>query len=252
LSDEVGRIKETDVTLRDLKTELRELCELREETEHGLICNINEVGGVCDCDRAAIDNRIKQYIQANLRKVDNVRQYWRYLEDLLASAEQDYKDAGRRRAAAENTLDFLKGLCVDIMTEFGEKRLEGKHGYIRLQVNSSSPAPEIYDASLVPEKFCTYVGSFSSDVWRDLLALCKQAKVDLPSVEGVRVTREPMHSLIKAELEKKCVQCYGTAKVLDASDNQLRTVDCPKCQGTGKGVVPGVRLPARGQHARIR
>lgn len=261
MSNEPEKIDEREVTLVQLRTELAELMKFRGEVDHAEDCNINRLRTAepaaarpCNCEVAAIDQRITQYVHANLRKVDNVRQFWRYAEDMLAAAEQDYKDAGARRSSWEAKLDFLKGVCADAMIVMGEKKLEGLHGFIRLQPNGGPVALDLYNSALIPESMVVYQGSIASAAWSEILEACATAGIFPLLNPSVKMERVPMLGTVKAELEAKCDRCggAGTYDGIPAAISERKPEGCPECAGTGKRIVPGARLGVRGKHVRIR
>lgn len=233
----LARIEEKEIPLASLMAELRELMDMRDEA-------------LLPPDEAvALNNQIKAYVEANLRKVDNVRAFWRYAEDMIESAERDLKDAGARHRNWEGKLEFLKTLCLDIMIGFGEKKLEGQHGYIRLQVNGGSQSLDIYSPALIPEDLVQYRGAMSAACMA-LLPLEITARGDF------QFEREPRQGAIKAKLETKCETCEGSGwRKFDERPEDGGTGEravCEACGGTGHNLVPGARLAPRGRHARIR
>lgn len=237
MGEQIARIEEKDSTLRSLRAELDELLELRAEES------------LTDEERAAVNGQIKLYVEANLRKVDNVRAFWRYAEDQIASAERDLKDAGARHRSWEAKLEFLKTLCLETMQAFETKRLDGAHGYIRLQGNGGTVPLDIYSAALIPEDLVLYRGWMS--------AACMAAlPPEIVARQDFQFDREPKLGAIKAKLETKCEKCKGSGEArFDERPEDGGTGEraaCKMCAGTGHQLVPGARLGARGQHARIR
>lgn len=230
MSNEVTRIEEKGIPLASLMGELRELLELRDE--------LRDAEGVKPEDRAAVDTQIKAYVEANLRKVDNVRAFWRYAEDMMASADRDFRDAQARYGSWKAKLDYLKTLCVEIMTGFNEKKLEGQHGYIRLQANGGKAELDVYSAALVPEELVLYRGWMSA-------ACMALLPPEVTARQDFQFERVPRQEAVRAELEKTCEGCGGDGK-------SYHTEKCDVCAGTGKRIVPGARLAPRGVHARIR
>ncbi len=226
MSDDLARIDERNISLIELKLELKELYEKREQEE-----NTPE-------ERAAFDGQIKQYIEANIRKVDNIRLFWRYCEDVMAAAERDEKDAAARKRSAENKLEFLKSLCHDVMVSLKEKKLEGAHGFIRLQTNGGSLALDIYSQALVPEELVSYTGWMSAECMAKL-------PPEITARQDFQFERATKDGTIKARLETKCDCCGGDGKGVNGEP-------CTHCAGTGFLLVPGARLSPRGQHVRIR
>lgn len=231
MSKQLARIEEKEIPLASLMAELRELMDMRDEA-------------LLPPDEAvALNNQIKAYVEANLRKVDNVRAFWRYAEDMIAAAERDLKDAGARHRSWESKLEFLKTLCLDIMIGFGEKKLEGQHGYIRLQVNGGSQSIDIYSPALIPEDLVQYSGWMSA-------ACMALIPAEIMARQDFQFTREPKQGTIKAILETECSNCDGEAKFKSPDGSGF--LPCVECAGTGHKLVPGARLSPRGQHARIR
>ncbi len=233
-------INEKEVPLAKLKTELAELMKFRGDPE------------LNDDERAAIDSQVKLYVEANLRKVDNVRQWWRYAEDMLESAKQDHKDSGKRVSEWDGKLEFIKQLCADTMIAFDEKKLEGEHGFIRLQANGGPVALDIHNSSLIPEPMVAYQGAITSAAWTEICEACMAVGVNPLKLEGVKMERVPLLDKIRRELEANCTYCGGTGIGGDGPAVGDTAAACGECNGTGKRLVPGARLGVRGKHARIR
>lgn len=237
--DAAPAIDERQVSMMNLRTHLQELYDLR------------EAEGLSQDEVKAIDGQIRVLVEANLRKVDNVRAYWRFLEDQLAARKQDREDAAREAAGWEQRLECLKSLCGEVMEQFKEKRLVGEHGFIRLQANGGDVALDVYNPALVPEEMVDYSGTITSSAWNQIVELCSALGEDIRQYEGVRLERVLRVGMIRNIMKAPCAKCDGAGTVLE-SDGELATVECPECKGAKLQTVPGARLGARGQHVRIR
>jgi hypothetical protein len=243
LSEEVVlRIDQRGIPLARLVEELAELHEARDNPE------------LTPEERQAIDGQIKLYVEANLRKVDDIRQWWRYCEDQLESAKRDSHDADARKRSWDARLEFMKGVCADVMSNLVDsrgrriKRLDGVHGFIRLQVNGGSVSLDIYSPALLPESMVLYRGWMSPEVMAAL-------PPEITARQDFQFDRESRDGLIKATLETKCAKCSGSGvyeRKEGRHDADMVNLPCPHCAGTGHELVPGARLAPRGQHVRIR
>ena len=102
----------------------------------------------------------------------------------------------------------------------------------------------ITDATLVPDEFCEVTVTLSQRDWKWLQQL---AIDDCPEHEDEPITtrvgpRTPRLELIRAALEKPCIECGGTNP----------PEQCRACGGTGLAGVPGAYLEARGVHVECR
>jgi hypothetical protein len=235
--NELAPINEKEVSLFNLKSELVQLMQLREDPE------------LLPEEREAIEGQIKAYVGAELRKVDNVRSYWRHCEVMAEAAREEGKRLLGLASNWEMRLDKLKGLCLELMQGFGEKKLEGRHGFIRRQANGGNVGLEIYNPSLIPENMCQYVGSITSPAWRRIVTLCEALGEDITEFEGVLLERIPKEAMVRAAMKGPCERCGGLG-VVGSSETPTRQMECDICHGTKTRVIPGAKLGERGEHVR--
>ncbi len=196
----------------------------------------------------ALENQIiAEAAPREMEKVDSVRGY-RLHASMMQAAAKEEKD---RQAANERhwraTLDFLDRCILQTCEATGRDRLEGKHGYLRAQLNSAAPAPIISQPDLVPLSLCTVTVEFRGDIWDNLLD--NFAVIDRALETGTAKIKEraPSASLIKAELEKPCGECGGSGEIVNDGPHS----PCDDCGGTGMSAVAGCSLPPKGKHVRI-
>lgn len=201
----------------------------------------------------ALELQIKEESEPNeLAKVDSVRGYLLHC-DMMEAAAKEEKD---RQAANERhwkgTSDFLKSCVMQTLEATGKDKLQGKHGYLRSQVNSAAPAPIISRPDMVPRDLRTQTITVNARAWDEFTAVivseerCRLALSRLVASQSFQGTRAPSVSLIKVELEKPCAVCAGTKT--DPADSLIR---CPGCGGTGRNSVAGCVLPQKGRHVRV-
>lgn len=177
---------------------------------------------------AACDMLIKQYLHGHLvNKTDGCSFA---IKEYDARADAKAKAAAELKASAERdaeTAKRIKAMVLEVMQEFGEKKLPGRLFTITRQGNGGQQALTIAQPDLVPEAFERVTIKCSAVIWRLISGYLLQYWGDHfdMTFEDVRarlqVDREPDPNAIRTALESQ--------------------------QG-----VPGCRLEERGEHIRIR
>ena len=153
--------------------------------------------------QAALDQinlAIKQYVVAEVRKVDGIAAYLRELQ-----ARQLARDLEIDRLEGLNSADAaaeerIKQICLECLNEDKQKRYEGKLGTIRRQNNGGVQPVEVKQPDLVPDTLKRATVTLSLSLWRGVVAFCAEKKyadlslysksVSEPDVAAIRKTLE--------------------------------------------------------------
>ena len=247
------------VSLFKLESDLTELMEMRAEalTEGSMEAV------------ALFDQSIADYCDAEVRKVDGIREVWRWLENVIMAAGIEIEFQQARKAAAKANLDRLKSNVQAVMEsmqwrEGKPRKLEGQTGALYLKANGGKQAVTITDEALVPDEYTVMEGRLPTFIWIEIrqfmraqAALGDRVAQDISKdMEGcIGLKRVPSLSLIAEALGKPCPRCSGK-KYVNVPDTwisgQTEDVQCSECGGTGLECVPGCRLEARGQHVEVK
>ena len=197
-----------DLSLYQIESDLANLIEMREQTLESLKLAESE-GDPPQTERlneeaAQIDNAIREYIASEIRKVDNIRSFWRHCELMRDAAKEEARVQSDRSKAWGARLDRLKATCALVMESIPfpagkPKKLEGRTGALLLKANGGKQAVEVTDASLAPDELSSFVCSFSGATNPALVVYLRSlAAVDF----GVKLTRAPSLSPIGEQLAK--------------------------------------------------
>jgi hypothetical protein len=201
-------------TLYQIETGLQELIEYRESEE------------LTAEERAVVDSQIAEYVSRELTKVDSIRGYLRHCDMMKREAEAEAARCKTIAGIWENRGTLLKDLCKGLMESLGNKRIEGRSGYLLLKGNGGKQAVEVYDEKLIPDDLCEYEGRISGHAWDNLRLIMVQSEEGRRTWEiwsgrqDVQMQRIPHKGRIGQELES--------------------------------GHVPGARLVPRGSHIEIK
>ena len=270
-----------ELSLYQLESQLSELIEMREQTCESMKLAETEgdlpntVEGFQQ-EIAVIDNAIREYITAEIRKVDSIRAFWRHCELMASAAKEEAEVQAARSKAWKNRLDRLKDTVKLVMEtipfpENKPKKLEGRTGALYLKANGGKQAVEIHDESLVPDELCTVTVTYVAAEWKAIEKRVAEARPWQPALSNVKVgQRVPSLSLIAERLAAVCPKCRGEKVVCSfchgfddycadvqtcevcigtRKATELYSEPCPECGGSGRQSVPGARFAERGNHA---
>lgn len=248
-----------DLTLWKIEDDLQALIEKREE--------LLAVSQSSDCDVAAlemVENQIRLYVAAEVRKVDGIRGYWRMCEELAGAARREAATLTERARAWEGRHEHLKSLLVSVLSEFEwkagkPKKLEGNTGSISLKGNGGLMPLNVYDESLLPDELRTVTVEMSVKEWGWLVGLAAEDCADCEPFTARVVSNFPNNGAIRAALDERCRACGGCGKLpglncskgpqhLEQCAGDCGLMRCDDCGGFGKAGVPGARLEPRAQH----
>lgn len=161
-----------------------------------------------------VEGLIRDYLKREVRKVDSIAFA---VKEYEARAEARKAEAERMRASADRdaeTANRIKAMVLEVMQEFGEKKLPGRLFIITRQGNGGVQALKIGDRALIP-------------------------------LELQRCTVELVASAAHDFAEKFA----GRYRILESAHPDSK--DIREALERGEGVM-GCRLEPRGEHVRIK
>lgn len=166
---------------------------------------------------SVVEGLIRQYLHGHLvAKADSIGFA---VKEYEARAEARKAEAERMRASADRdaeTAKRIKAMVLEVMQEFGEKKLPGRLFTITRQGNGGLSPLLIAQPDLIPDRLKMVMVKMSLDAWQHMRKFFEGAQV------ACEVSApEPNGSAIRGILER------------------------------GEG-VPGARIGDRGEHVRIR
>lgn len=211
------------LSLFEIESDLLSLIDQREDalerlamSHHPDSSSVENMPSVIEQELAVIDGLIRDYLKREVKKVDGCAFA---IKEFEARAVAKYAESGRLHNAAlrdEETAKRIKQMVLEVMQEFGEKKLPGRLFTISRQGNGGVQPLTIAQPDLVPlDKQRIKVEISAKDeprVWNLLM----EAHVAFIMGEA-----EPHNQLIREALER------------------------------GEGVM-GARLEERGEHIRIK
>lgn len=216
-----------------------------------------------------IDKTLAEYLTLETRKVDNYHRFLTTAQALLLEIREEEKRFAGRRRRLETAVAFLKERAIAAMNQAGKKRIDGTNGRYLQRVGNGGQAPLVIDGwdsekekwirgfedSILDDALVDVTVTMPVDVWNRLIA-------DLPwsYVRAWKQVCVPSNSRIREALAEPCeavtngMRCTaGFLPAGSANDGATPTpTRCPSCDGTGKQVVAGARLAARGERLDVR
>ena len=230
LGDDPGLAKD------GVEAELQELLEAREDAE---------AEGAPPDELAAIDERVKQYALAHVRKVDSTAVALRACRGFQEECE---KEASRLWAQAKRHMarhERIKSAVMWAMAQLGVTKLSTPQNTLRVQGNGGLEPLEVYDSEQLPTDKQIAIVTMRRDAfeaWQKREIEHGGTMIDAP----YRVQYQPNNEAIRAELKKRvpCPSCTGVPDV---------DCICARCNDTGTvpARVPGARLLPRGTQLRV-
>lgn len=226
---------QSNLTLYGIKTELLELLTFRES----LIEDPDITPAEQQESLKALDQRIFEYVSAEVKKVDGVAHYLREFEARADVYEKEIERLVRLKKTQLDRHQRLNDTVLSIMIQTNQPKLEGQHSTFKLAKNP--PSAEIAQPGLVPDNYQKLTVTMSPDTWnsvkKTVLRNESLAKLAAVLMECKVTEPEPMKAKILEELKQKepCPTCEGRN-----GDNQV----CNTCGSTGKvnRTLPGCRL----------
>lgn len=153
-------------------------------------------------DLALAEERIREWANLEVRKVDGIRKYWRLCDQMEAAAKFEAETQQKRARMWDARRARLKALVYDVMTAFHLKKLEGQTGSLMIKGNGGRQAVEIQNPDLVPSEFMRVTVDMAGPVWEEIVKGMGPQWIK----ENVgRTSTAPSLSLIGEALEKDAV-----------------------------------------------
>lgn len=206
MSEQDGR----DLTLYEIGFEMREVRALLDAAGEA----------TTDAERDAITGALTQYMEAEVRKVDNLFRFVRNEEAVIAAKKNEAQRLSESARLHQSRIDRLKLYVLGVMEALGYKKLEGRLGALSVRGNGGQ-LPLVVDESILPDRYRETIVHMSLEDWRFMLAAAREKAHNDGWTGSTKPTGGgPFDAAIRAALER------------------------------GED-VPGARLEERGKHLRI-
>lgn len=169
----------------------------------------------CDEELQTITTLIRDYVSREIQKVDGIAKAVKEYTARAKARKQAAEEMAASAARDSETVDRIKEMVLEVMQQFGEKKLPGRLFTITRQGNGGQQALTISQPDLVPDAFKRVLVSMPLMYW-DALVEQRPGLTHSATVKAV----EPNREAIRNQLEH------------------------------GEGVM-GCKLEDRGEHIRI-
>lgn len=163
---------------------------------------------------SVVEGLIRDYLKREVKKVDGIAYAIKEFQARALAKTAAAKDLEMSAKRDAETVDRIKAMVLEVMQEFGEKKLPGRLFTITRQGNGGVQALNIAQPDLVPERYIGVNVTLRLDEWKILVEQCRPTVLGLPLLE-------PYPRMIREALER------------------------------GEGVM-GCKLEERGEHIRIK
>jgi hypothetical protein len=196
------------LSLFQIEAELLGLLDQREDAEQRhseakdmrLILEIEQ-------ELKVIEGLIRDYVKAEVRKVDGCAFAIKEFEARAAARSQE---AERMKASADcdaETAKRIKAMVLEVMQEFGEKKLPGRLFTISRQGNGGQQALTIVQPDLVPLEFKRVTVELRADVCRQFAeqfaGQYRIVEIVHPDSKGIREALERGEHVMGCRLEDR-------------------------------------------------
>lgn len=147
-----------------------------------------------DEEREALKPALLAYVEAQVRKVDNIRSYLKHCEMMAEGAKAEAEAQRQRANAWQGRADRLKEMVLYTMEALGAKKLEGSTGTLLRKGNGGRAPLVIGDDSLLPEECCRYDVQIAAEVYARIPEDIKQGP-------GFIAQRTPLPGIIRVALD---------------------------------------------------
>lgn len=150
----------------------------------------------------AIDNSIREYVTAEVKKVDGIAHYLREFDARAGVLKQEAKRCADAAKAWEKRGENLESMVISIMQQINATRLDGRTSVLSLRKNP--PACEISQPALVPQEYQRVKVTMSVSLLRRIEAALmneKTAPLFAELQDAKQGEPEPEKDRIKEELK---------------------------------------------------
>lgn len=164
----------------------------------------------------AAELALRNYAEAEVRKVDGIRRYLSACETQIHAAKSEMQAQAQRVRMWEARRDRLKSFCFDVMKGFGLKKLEGSTGSLAIRGNGGVEPLVVTDEFILPDDLRDAAIVLRLDLWKEI---CHQ---------------------MRQELLERCTAGQMLGEIKTPNNKRIR-------EALAKGPVPGARLEPRGE-----
>lgn len=234
-----------NLTLYNIETELMELMTFRDSLFEDSELTPQER----DESLAAIDDRIRKYVLAEVEKVDGIAYYLREFETRSEVYEIEMARLMKLKNIQDQRRKRLSDIVLGIMIQTNQPKLQGRLNTFELKKNP--PSVDVVQPGLVPDNYQRLTVTMSPDTWNavkkavlrnealvTLAAALMECKVSEPEIGKQKILTE-----LKQPMQ--CGACEGVGVIeMRVADAYKIDKQCLACNGTGKITrgIPGCRL----------
>jgi hypothetical protein len=151
----------------------------------------------------AIDQQIRDYVTAEVKKVDGIARYLREFETRAETLKEEAKRCNEAAKAWDKRHESLESMVIAIMREANKTRLDGRHSVLNLRKNPASV--DVAQPELVPGEYRRIVVTMSLAFYERLRTALmmneKLAPLGSELIQSKVSEPEAMRSQIGAELK---------------------------------------------------
>ncbi len=164
-------MSETRLSLFQIESELLGLIDQREEALERLLAAMTPAKhGEAVQEVSVLDGLIRDYLKREVKKVDGCAFA---IKEYEARSAAKYTESAKLADAAlrdEETAKRIKQMVLEVMQEFGEKKLPGRLFTISRQGNGGVKTLTIAQPDLVPLTFQIFTVEIGAEVFNDFAA----------------------------------------------------------------------------------
>lgn len=187
--------------------------------------------------REVIEGQIKEWVGAELRKVDGIATFIRESEHRAELAKEEAQRLADRAKHWQAKADRLRACTMEAMNAHGIRKLETPASSLTVVGNGGLQPLDRQD-DLIPNEYKLFIATLNHKQWRAFLEqypgfIPRAVEVDTAAIREALHERVPCpdHATRSGPVVDRCRRCSGT--------------------GTVPREVPGAHLLPRGQHLRV-
>lgn len=151
-----------NMSLFGIETQLIELLQFRED----LLADPELQGAEREESLQATEERIREYVAAEVKKVDGIARYMRECEARARIAKDEAERIKARQRMWESRYEKLKTITESVMIQTGQRKLEGQGNTLSLR--KCPPSVEIAQEGLVPPEYRQVTVTMSQALWDEV------------------------------------------------------------------------------------
>jgi hypothetical protein len=207
-------MSETRLSLFQIESELLGLIDQREDalerlamSHHPDSSGVENMSSVIEEELAVIDGLIRDYLKREVKKVDGIAFAVKEYEARAVAQAEEAKQMIAKAEKNSETVKRIKQMVLEVMQEFGEKKLPGRLFTISRQGNGGVQPLTIAQPDLVPLEMKRVTVELKATVVEDFAEqfagqyrVTRQAE---PDAKDIRVALERGEGVMGARLEER-------------------------------------------------